>query len=96
MVTLYKTGPAGRINYYSVNDRQGHLFSEYSFSVTWGPGLTAGREKMHVFDNRRDMDAKLQGLLQARIKSGYRVLYTYFRNHEYEQLRPALTKAEVS
>ena len=96
MITLYKTDRQDRIHYYSINDRQGHLFSPYSFTVNWGAALTAGREKVHVFETRRAMDRKLQELIQARIADGYRVLYSFFRNHEYEHLRPALRKAAVS
>lgn len=96
MITLYKTDRNDRIHYYSINDRQGHLFSSYTFTVNWGPVLTAGREKVHVFESRREMDQKLQELIQSRITDGYRVLYSYFRNREYEHLRPALRKAAVS
>ncbi len=96
MITLYKTDQHDRIHYYSINDRQGHLFSPYSFTVNWGPAMTAGREKVHVFESRRAMDRKLQELIQSRVDAGYRVLYSYFRNHEYEHLRPALCRASVS
>ncbi len=96
MITLYRTDHDDRIVYYSINDRQGHLFWAYTFAVNWGPALTAGREKVYAFESRRDMDRKLQELLQERIRDGYRVLYTYFRSHEYEHLRPALRKAAVS
>ena len=96
MITLYRTDQHDRIHYYSINDRQGHLFSPYSFTVNWGPALTAGRERFYVFESRRAMDRKLQELIQARIADGYRVLYSFFRSHEYEHLRPALRKATVS
>lgn len=96
MITLYKTDHRDRISYYSINDRQGHLFSPYTFTVTWGPVPASGREKVHVFESRRAMDRKLQELIQDRVTDGYRVLYSYFRNREYEHLRPALRKAAVS
>ena len=96
MITLYRTDRSDRIYYYSINDRQGHLFSQYTFTVNWGPALTAGHEKIHVFESRRAMDRKLQELIQSRIGNGYRVLYSFFRNREYENLRPVLRKASVS
>lgn len=96
LITLYKTDKQGRIHYYSLDDRQGHLFSQYSFTVNWGMALVAGREKVHVFSDRHTMDSKLQELIQVRIRDGYRVLYSFFRNHEYRYLRPALKKASVS
>lgn len=96
MITLYRTDQDDRIVYYSINDRQGHLFSAHSFTVNWGPALTVGREKVYTFERRSDMDQKLQELLRERIRSGYRVLYTYFRDHEYDHLRPTLRRAAVS
>lgn len=96
MITLYKTDDKGEIRYYSIHDRQGHLFSPYTFSVHWGPGLSVGREKSYVFETRREMDTKLQELIQGRVDDGYRVLYSFFRNRDYEHLRPALSRASVS
>lgn len=96
MITLYKTDRQGRIHYYSLDDRQGHLFANFTFTVNWGTTLTAGREKVYVFETRREMDKKLQRLIQDRVSSGYRVLYSFFRNQEYRYLKPALRKAAVS
>jgi predicted DNA-binding WGR domain protein len=96
MITLYKTDHKGRLHYYSLDDRQGHLFAKYTFTVNWGMTLTTGREKVHAFDTRREMDSKLQHLIQERVDSGYRVLYSYFRNHKYRYLKAALRKAAVS
>ena len=96
MITLYKTDRQGRIHYYSVDDRQGHLFATYTFTVNWGTTLTAGREKVHIFDTRAEMDSKLQTLIRDRVRRGYRVLYSYFRNQEYRYLKPALQTSEVS
>ena len=96
MITLYKTDRSGRILYYSITDRQGHLFSAHTFTVTWGEELTMGREKLHVFDSRQQMDATLQSLVRGRIRGGYRVLYSYFRDTEYTELRPTLRRAAAS
>jgi hypothetical protein len=96
LITLYKTNVDDQIQYYVIDDRQGHLFSPYSFSVTRGPSLSPGREKQYAFETRKAMDMKLRKLIQSRIKSGYRVLYSYIRTEEYEHLRPALERAAVS
>jgi predicted DNA-binding WGR domain protein len=96
MITLYKTDQQGRLQYYSLHDRQGHLFLQHSFTVTWGPGLNTGREKAYAFDTRREMDQKLQELIRSRLESGYKVLYSFFRNREYESLKPALTRSAAS
>ncbi len=96
MITLYKTDQQGRIHYYSINDRQTHLFSPFVVTVNWGHALSAGREKVYVLSSRQEMDQKLQELIQRRVRRGYRVLYSFFRNQEYRFLRPALKKAAVS
>lgn len=96
MITLYKTDRQGRIHYYSIDDRQGHLFATFSFTVSWGTTLTSGREKVHTFESRREMDSKLQALIRERTRKGYQVLYTYFRNEEYKYLKPALRRTASS
>jgi hypothetical protein len=96
MITFYKTDKKGRIRYYSIDNRQGNLFSPHTFTVNSGTALTAGREKAYIFATRREMDAKLRALIDGRIKNGYRVLYTYFRKNEYQDLRPVLKRAQVS
>ena len=96
MITLYKTEGEDRPRYYSVDDRQGHLFSPHCLTVTWGTAPLAGRDQLLLFDSRRELDEKLRELIQARIRSGYRVLYSFFRSAEHERLRSALTVAAVS
>ena len=86
IITFYKTDTKGRPWYYSVHDRQGHLFSEYSFTVVWGKNLNQGREKTLVFATRREMDIKIQSLLAQKIRQGYKVLYSFSRNQEYRIL----------
>lgn len=96
MITLYKTDEKGQIRYYSLDDRQGHLFAHHTFTVSWGTTLISGREKVYIFDRRDEMDGKLQHLIQERVRQGYRVLYSYFRAQEYRYLQPALRNASVS
>jgi len=96
MITLYKTDSKGQIHYYSLDDRQGHLFSRHTFTVSWGTALTSGREKVYMFDSREAMDGRIQKLIHHRVQQGYRVLYSYFRTQEYRYLRPALRSASVS
>ena len=96
LITLYRTDSQGHNHYYSLNDRQGHLFSSYTFTVTWGPSLSMGNEKQYTFETRDEMDRQLQKLVRARIREGYRVLYSYFRAEEYAELKPTLRRAAVS
>lgn len=96
MITLYKTDRQGRIHYYSLNDRQTHLFAPHTITVTWGPVLSSGRERVYALETQKEMDRKLRDLIQRRVDRGYRVLYTFFRNREYPFLQPALKRATVS
>jgi predicted DNA-binding WGR domain protein len=93
MITLYRVDEPETIRYYSISDRQGHLFYDHTFTASWGVALAAGRERVYVFDSRRDMDNKLQELIRRRIRDGYRVLYTYFRADEYGSVRKVLNRA---
>lgn len=96
MITFYKTDSKGHIRYYSIDDRQGNLFTPHAFTVHSGVALTAGREKAFTFKTRREMDSKLRKLIDGRLKSGYRVLYSYFRNNEYKELQPIVHNAQIS
>jgi predicted DNA-binding WGR domain protein len=92
MITLYRADPAGTAHYYTLHDRQGHLFSHYSFTAAWGRNLARAREKVYQFDNQSDMDAKIRGLIREKLTRGYKVLYSYLRPNEMPGLRPILKK----
>lgn len=96
MITLYKPDTSGRMRYYSISNRQGNLFSPYSFTVTWGVALSAGRDRQYVFESQRELDEKLRSLVDSRLKAGYKVLYTFFRKEERERLRPLILKTRAS
>lgn len=96
LITFYRTDSESEIYYYAVHDRQGHLFSPYSFTVTWGPELTVGREKVYTFATRGEMNAKLREIIDQRLRDGYRVLYSYFRGGEYKKLRTRIRRASAS
>ena len=90
MITLYRTDSTGVSHYYTLHDRQGHLFSEYSFSVSWGRNMAASRDKVYEFENQTDMDKKIRMLLTGKLKAGYKVLYSYLRPEEMKDIRPVL------
>lgn len=92
MITLYRADSKGGTHYYTLHDRQGHLFSPFTFTVAWGRKLSIAREKSYQFDTRPEMDEKIRNLLQGKFKAGYRVLYSYFRPRELPDLRPVLRK----
>jgi predicted DNA-binding WGR domain protein len=90
MITLYRTDSSGASHYYTLHDRQGHLFSDYSFTASWGRNLSAAREKVYQFGNQAEMDAKIRGILRSKLAQGYRVLYSYLHSGEMKDLRPVL------
>ena len=95
MITLYRVDDPDTIRYYSISDRQGHLFYANTFTASWGVALAAGRERLYIFESRVEMDEKLRELINRRIRNGYRVLYTYFRANEYGSIRKVLNRASA-
>ena len=91
MITLYRRNKDGSLRYFSISNRQGHLFSAFSFQTIEGSSVSAGREREYLFDSRREMDATIRELISRRLKRDYRVLYSYFRKHEYQRLRGFLS-----
>lgn len=90
MITLYRVGENERIRYVTFHNRQTTLFSQFAFTVCEGEVHGPGKERLYTFETREEMDKKLRALLRSRVKSGYRVLYSFFRKHEYNDIRPAL------
>jgi predicted DNA-binding WGR domain protein len=95
MITLYRTDSSGAPHYYTLHDRQGHLFSDYSFTASWGRNLSAAREKLYQFTSGAEMDAKIRSILRDKIARGYRVLYTYLRPGEMKDVCPVLKRYAV-
>ncbi|HAK45940.1 MAG TPA: hypothetical protein DCO79_08500 [Spirochaeta sp.] len=86
MITFYKAKHDGSLRYYSVHDRQSHLFSKYSFSVIYGMDQGAGRERAFTFQTRRAMDRRLREIFQERVDKGYKVLYAYAKKSKYKTM----------
>jgi len=84
-ITFYKkTGSNSR--YYTMHDRQGNLFSTYTFTAVWGTVLESGREKVYTFESSGDMEKKLRWLMKKRIASGYKILYSFSRKGIYTEI----------
>jgi predicted DNA-binding WGR domain protein len=84
-ITFYKKTDTNS-RYYTMHDRQGNLFSRYTFTAVWGTVLQSGREKVFTFDRQQDMEKKLRFLMKKRIKSGYKVLYSFSRKEIYTDI----------
>ena len=72
--------------YYTIHDRQGNLFTPYTFTSVWGIFLKSGREKTFAFKSQIEMERKLRFLINKRIESGYKVLYSFSRCREYTEI----------
>jgi predicted DNA-binding WGR domain protein len=95
MITFYKAGSRGTY-YYSVHDRQGNLFTPYSFTVVWGRGSSSGKEKVHSFASQEAMDKRLQSLVRRKIDQGYTLLYSYIREDNHRDLARTLRRMKAS
>jgi len=84
-ITFYKQSETCT-RYYTMHDRQGNLFSPYTFTSVWGTVLQSGREKVFTFDNRLEMENKMRFLMKKRIASGYKVLYSFSRKSMYTNI----------
>ena len=85
IITFYKFN--GKTNrYYTIHDRQGDLFSTFTFTAVWGIEMYGGRKKIYVFDNRADMEKKIRRIFSERIRKGYKVLYSFARNTEIKEM----------
>ncbi len=96
LITFYRSDSSDEPHFYSIHDRQPSLFGEHAFTVIWGRALRKGREKVYTFTSRDELDEKLRELISIRIREGYRVLYSYFRKDEYQQIRSAIKNVEAS
>jgi hypothetical protein len=92
MLTLFRLDDKGVAYYYSLHDRQGHLFAAYNLTATWGKNLVNSREKVYEFETRYEMDLKIKKILHAKLSQGYRLLYSYLRPEERKDFRPLLKK----
>ena len=93
VITFYKKLDNDNVRYYSLHDRQGDLFSPYVLTSIWGGELDSGRAKVYTFSSSMDFDKKLRQIFQQRIKSGYKVLYSFSRKKQYKDMFEALEKA---
>jgi hypothetical protein len=79
-ITLYKTNK-GKTQYYSLDDRQSHLFSKHALTARWGTTPSGSREKQFVFETEEAKQEKIRELLKKKLKD-YQVLYSYFKEQE--------------
>ena len=80
IITLYKSGKDAKTHYYTIHDRQPVLDSPYALCASWRVGLGKERERLHRFHTLLDRDKMIRRLISARVRDGYRILYTFSRS----------------
>ncbi len=95
IITFFKEDTKGHFWYYSVHDRQGNLFADYAFTITWGREPNAGREKVKLYDSRKEMEKALRSIIRIKTRQGYRVLYRFARKDHFVEILKELDNTAV-
>ena len=85
-ITFYKTNSRGETRYYTIHDRQGNLFNLYCVTTLWGGSTHSGREKVYTFNTEAERDRKIREICRSKIRSGYKVLYSFSRKPAYREM----------
>lgn len=81
-VTLYRTVYNRPTRYFTMHDRQGNLFTPYSLTVSHGASISGGSERLYILESQRELDERIRHIIRRRLRDGYQVLYSYFRQNE--------------
>lgn len=87
MVTLYRREEDGSTRYVTITDRQGNLFGYLTLTVTTGNDFFLTREQHFTYADEAEMQHALRGMIDRRLKRGYNVLYSYFGENQYPEVR---------
>ena len=93
MITLYRRESDGSTRYVTYTDRQGHLFGFPTLTVTEGTDFFLARERNYTFETESEQQKKLRTMIDRRMKRGYSVLYSFFRNDRFPQVRRLLRRS---
>lgn len=90
MVSLYRTESDDSVLYVTITDRQQNLFGYPTLSVTSGRDFFLTQEKHFTYHTEAELQKALRGMIDRRLKRGYSVLYSYFREERYAGLERKL------
>lgn len=93
MITLYRRESDGSTRYVTYTDRQGHLFGLPTLTVTEGKDFFLTRERSYTFESEGEQQRELRAMLNRRLQRGYEVLYSYFRDSGFPQIRRLLRRS---
>lgn len=92
MVSLYRKDPDNTMLYVTITDRQQNLFGYPTLTVTSGRDFFLTREKHFTYADEAELQRALRGMIDRRIRKGYAVLYSYFREGSYDTLAKKLRR----
>jgi hypothetical protein len=90
MVTLYRREPNGTTHYATITDRQGNLFGYPTLTVTSGRDFFLVNERHFTYETDAELQRALRGMIDRRLKKGFEVLYSYFREDRFSGLQKKL------
>ncbi|MEX2443275.1 MAG: hypothetical protein WD492_06710 [Alkalispirochaeta sp.] len=90
MVSLYRKESDESVLYVTITDRQQNLFGYPTLSVTSGRDFFLTQEKHFTYHTEAELQKALRGMIDRRLKRGYSVLYSYFREERYAGLQRKL------
>ena len=90
MVTLYRREHDGSTHYVTITDRQGNLFGYPTLTVTAGRDFFLTNERHFTYENDGEMQNALRRMIDRRLRKGFDVLYSYFREERYRVLERRL------
>ncbi len=90
MVSLYRKESDSSVLYVTITDRQQNLFGYPTLSVTSGRDFFLTQEKHFTYRTEAELQKALRGMIDRRLKRGYSVLYSYFREERYAGLERRL------
>lgn len=87
MVTLYRRENDGSTRYVTITDRQGNLFGYRTLTITTGNDFFLTREQHKTYANEAEMQKALRRMIDWRLRRRYSVLYSYFGENQYPDVR---------
>lgn len=96
LLALYKMNKSKEMDYYYIHNYQDHLFSPHTFTAIWGKNQGRGREKSFTFDSEDEMHEKINDLFYKKVKQGFKLLYSYPPQNEYQEIYTSINNQLVS
>lgn len=95
MVSLYRRESDSSMNYITITDRQQNLFGYPTLTVTTGTDFLLTRERHFTYADEAELQRALRGMIDRRLRKGFEVLYSYFREQEYASIAGHLQRREA-